>query len=188
MSQTLRTAGSTAAAQEAIEARLFALSRAHDVLTRENWDGAWIGEVVAQAISPFQAAGQKRIHGQGTEVRLPPNVALALAMALQELATNAVKYGALSNGTGQVSISWTVDRARDIPHLVLTWEESGGPPVTPPARRGFGTRLVERSLAQGRMAGNARISFASTGVVCTIAAPLGAAVGESMPWSPGAPS
>ena len=97
-----------------IEYALLALSAAHNVLTRENWDGAWIGEVVAQAISPFQAAGQKRIHGKGTEVRLPPNVTLALAMALQELATNAVKYGALSNGTGQVGISWTVDRARDI--------------------------------------------------------------------------
>lgn len=186
VSQTLRTAGSMEAAQEAIESRLFALSRAHDVLTRENWDGAWIGEVIAQAISPFQAAGQKRIHSQGTEVRLPPNVALAIAMALQELATNAVKYGALSNGTGQVAVSWSVDRAREIPHLVLTWEEMGGPPVTPPARRGFGTRLVERSLAQGRMSGEARISFAPTGVVCTIAAPLGAADGESMPWSPGA--
>jgi PAS domain S-box-containing protein len=171
-SQTLRAAGSTAAAREAIESRLFALSRAHDVLTRENWEGAWIGEVVAQAISPFQANGPSRIHCRGAEVRLPPSVALALAMALQELATNAVKYGALADEAGKVGISWHVDRTREVPHLVLRWEEEGGPPVTPPTRRGFGTRLVERSLAQGRFSGEARIDFAPGGVVCTIDAPL----------------
>jgi PAS domain S-box-containing protein len=178
-SQTLRNAGSTVAAREAIESRLFALSRAHDVLTRENWDGAWIGEVVGEAMSPFQSTGQSRIHCHGPAIRLPPNVALALAMALQELATNAVKYGALSNETGEVDISWQVDRMREEPHLLLRWEERGGPPVSPPSRRGFGTRLVERSLAQGHLGGEARIAFAPAGVICTVDAPLRAAEDES---------
>jgi PAS domain S-box-containing protein len=171
-SQTLRTASSTKAAQEAIESRLFALSRAHDVLTRENWDGAWIREVVGHAMQPFQTSGHNRIHCHGNEVRLPPNTTLALAMALQELATNAVKYGALSNETGRVELAWHVDHTRDAPHLLLKWEEKDGPPVVPPSRRGFGTRLVERSLAQGHLAGEARIDFAASGVVCTIDAPL----------------
>ncbi len=176
-SQTLRNAGSTVAAREAIESRLFALSRAHDVLTRENWDGAWIGEVVGEAMSPFQSTGQSRIHCHGPAIRLPPNV--ALAMALQELATNAVKYGALSNERGEVEISWQVDRMREEPHLLLRWEERGGPPVSPPSRRGFGTRLVERSLAQGHLGGEARIAFAPAGVICTVDAPLRAAEDES---------
>ncbi|EIM29363.1 sensor histidine kinase [Microvirga lotononidis] len=174
-SQTLRMAGSTKGAQEAIESRLFALSRAHDVLTRENWDGAWIKEVVRHAMQPFQTTGHSRIHCHGHDVRLPPNTTLALAMVLQELATNAVKYGSLSNETGEVQISWHVDRSRERPHLLLTWEEKGGPPVAPPSRRGFGTRLVERSLAQGHLAGEAKIDFCESGVVCTIDAPLVAA-------------
>nr|WP_255726700.1 HWE histidine kinase domain-containing protein [Microvirga sp. ACRRW] len=171
-SQTLRTAGSMQAAQEAIESRLFALSRAHDVLTRENWDGAWIREVVGQAMQPFQNIAHNRIHCHGDEVRLPPNITLALAMALQELATNAVKYGSLSNESGTVQITWHVDHTREVPHLLLKWEEKDGPSVVPPSRRGFGTRLVERSLAQGQLAGEARIEFATNGVVCTIDAPL----------------
>ena len=176
-SQTLRTATSTQGAREAIESRLFALSRAHDVLTRENWDGAWIGEVVSQAMLPFQSVGQSHIRCRGPKVRLPPNVALAIAMALQELATNAVKYGSLSNEAGEAQIEWQVDESRETPHLFLKWEEQGGPPVVPPSRRGFGTRLVERSL-QGHLAGEAKIDFAPTGVVCTIDAPLAAAYEE----------
>lgn len=170
-SQTLRTAHSTEVAREAIESRLFALSRAHDVLTRENWDGAWIGEVVSQAVQPFQTAVHSRIDCHGDDVRLPPNTTLALAMALQELATNAVKYGSLSNETGTVEITWHVDQRRDEPHLLLRWQEKGGPTVVPPSKRGFGTRLVERSLAQG-LSGEAKIDFAPSGVVCTIDAPL----------------
>jgi two-component sensor histidine kinase len=95
-------------------------------------------------------------------------MALALAMALQELATNAIKYGALSSETGQVEIRWTADAAR---HLHLTWEERGGPPVTLPKRRGFGTRLIERSLAQD-LNGTAVLAFEPTGLICTVDASL----------------
>jgi two-component sensor histidine kinase len=98
-------------------------------------------------------------------------MALALAMALQELATNAVKYGALSNAAGEVRIRWTLDRTRIPPCLHLRWEESGGPPVQVPKRRDFGTRLIERSLALD-LDGDVRIGFAPGGVTCTVDAPL----------------
>jgi two-component sensor histidine kinase len=98
-------------------------------------------------------------------------MALALAMALQELTTNAVKYGALSNGTGEIRVRWQLNGAKGLPRLHLTWEEAEGPPVQEPARRGFGTRLIERSLAQD-LDGNVRIEFAPTGVVCSVDAPL----------------
>jgi two-component sensor histidine kinase len=98
-------------------------------------------------------------------------MALALAMALQELATNAVKYGALSNDEGRVRIRWTMDRSVAPPRLELRWEESGGPPVIQPEHRGFGSRLIERSLAHD-IDGEAQIHFVPTGVVCTIAGPV----------------
>ena len=88
-----------------------------------------------------------------------------------ELATNAVKYGALSNETGEVHLSWLVDHTQKPPHLLLRWEEKGGPAVEPPSRKGFGSRLIERSLAQD-LDGEARIEYAPTGVTCTVEAPL----------------
>jgi PAS domain S-box-containing protein len=170
-SQTLRNAATNADVQGAIESRLIALSRAHDVLTRENWEGASLSEVVAQALEPYGDRAEDRLHLSGPHVRLTPHTALALAMAVQELATNAVKYGALSTPAGAVAITWTVDPGAPA-MLHLRWEESGGPPVEPPARRGFGSRLIERSLAH-ELEGAVRIAFAPTGVVCTVDAPLG---------------
>ena len=169
--QTMRNAGSLEAARESFESRLLALSRAHDVLTRENWDGASLHEIVAQALEPYRAHGADRFVQRGPEVRLIPRTALAVAMALQELATNAVKYGALSNHTGSITVEWSVDPASPSPRLHLRWEESGGPDVKPPSRRGFGTRLIERSLAQ-ELEGEVKVAFRQTGVVCTIDAPL----------------
>jgi PAS domain S-box-containing protein len=169
--QTLRNAATTDEARGAIEARLIALSRAHDVLTRENWEGAWIHEVIGGAMAPFLARGENRLRYRGTDIRLAPRTALALAMAFQELATNAVKYGALSNETGTVDLSWLLDHSGAIPRLFLRWEESGGPQVVPPSRRGFGSRLIERSLAQD-LAGHVSITFPPTGVVCIVDAPL----------------
>lgn len=170
-SQTLRNAPTTTAARAALEQRLIALSRAHDVLTRENWEGADLWEVVGQAIEPYQGQGESRFDVHGFNVRLPPQMALAIAMALQELCTNAVKYGALSNETGRIGIVWTLMNAPDGPRLEMCWEERGGPPVSPPQRRGFGTRLIERSLAQ-ELNGTVRIEFAPGGVVCALSAPL----------------
>jgi len=171
-SQTLRNAPTTLKAKEALEGRLIALSRAHDVLTRENWDGANLREIVAQAVEPYSSRGEDRLHLRGPEVRLSPRMALALAMALQELATNAVKYGALSNAAGEIRIIWQVVGSSQAPaRLQLRWEETEGPPVQTPTRRGFGTRLIERSLAQD-LDGDVQIEFAPTGLVCTVDAPL----------------
>jgi PAS domain S-box-containing protein len=170
-SQTLRNAVTPEDAQRAFESRLIALSRAHDVLTREKWEGASLYEVVAQALEPYSDRGEDRLHLSGPHVRLAPRTALALAMAVQELATNAAKYGALSGTTGEIAITWNVE-AGEPAVLRLRWEERGGPPVEPPARRGFGSKLIERSLAH-ELQGTVRIEFARTGVVCTLEAPLG---------------
>jgi two-component sensor histidine kinase len=92
-------------------------------------------------------------------------------MALQELATNASKYGALSNAEGEVHVTWSLVRTAKPPRLHLIWREVGGPPVTPPTRKGFGSRLIERSLAAD-LSGNVRIAYDPKGVVCTVDAPL----------------
>jgi PAS domain S-box-containing protein len=170
-SQTLRNAGTATDAKEAIEGRLLALSRAHDVLTRENWEGAGLHEIVEQAVAAYSSRGEDRLHLRGPRVRLSPRMALALAMALQELATNAVKYGALSNATGEIRITWTIENTADPARLRVRWQEAGGPPVQVPTRRGFGTRLIERSLAQD-LDGEVRIDFAPEGIMCTVDAPL----------------
>jgi PAS domain S-box-containing protein len=160
------------AARAAFEARLLALARVHDVLTRESWEGAELGTVVADAIRPLDSAeGQRsRFTVAGPALRLPPRLALSIAMALHELGTNAVKYGSLSQEGGTVNITWSVQREKEI-RLFLRWTETGGPPVTPPTRTGFGSRLIERSLAR-ELAGEVHLLFAPTGVVCTIEAPV----------------
>ena len=115
--------------------------------------------------------GDDRFDVNGPDVWVSPQFALALAMALHELGTNAVKYGALSNGSGRVEVVWSALGRGSGRRLVLGWRESGGPPVKAPERRGFGSRLIERSLASD-LGGEARMDFAPTGLVCTIEARL----------------
>jgi PAS domain S-box-containing protein len=166
--QTLRNAASISEARIDIEQRLIALSRAHDVLTRENWDGASLGEIVRQAIEPFQTPGESRIHDHGPSVRLSSRMALTLAMVLQELATNATRYGALSNTVGKIHLTWFVGSTSPL-RLCLRWIEAGGPPVTPPDRQGFGSRLIQRSLSQD-LDGTVNMDYQPTGLICTIEA------------------
>lgn len=169
--QTLRNAATPAEGWDAFEARLVALAKAHDVLTQQQWEGADLDNVVADAIAPYSyGAAGSRFRAAGPHIRLEPKAALALSMALHELATNAVKYGALSNGTGNVEITWRLGPG-DPQRFQLRWAESGGPPVEPPNRRGFGSILVERGLARD-LAGEAHLSFARDGLVYTIDAPL----------------
>lgn len=170
-SQTLRNASTMPEAKEAFEGRLMALARAHDVLTTENWEGAELRNIVAQAVAPYRSFGEDRLTIEGSEVRLSPRIALALSMALQELTTNAVKHGSLSNEAGRVDIAWDVARAEPGSRLHLRWQESGGPPVQPPTRQGFGSRLIERSLAR-ELNGDVQITFHPDGVLCTVDAPL----------------
>lgn len=169
--QTLRNASSMEQVREDLESRLFALSRVHDVLTRESWEGANLREVVEQAIDPYRRHDDDRFHVAGKDTRLSPRMALAVALALQELATNAVKYGALSNTTGVVRITWETAGAGASRRLLLRWEEAGGPAVNPPTRRGFGSRLIERSFAM-EVGGQATLEFLPEGVRCTVDTPM----------------
>jgi PAS domain S-box-containing protein len=168
-SQTLRNAVNLDEARADFESRLLALSRAHDVLTRESWEGASLREIVVEAVAPYRNTHEDRLHLTGPDVRLAPQTALAFAMALQELATNAVKYGALSNQRGEIRIVWDVRPTATAAQLCLRWEERGGPPVVPPSRRGFGTRLIERGLARD-IDGEVRMEFAPAGLICMIEA------------------
>lgn len=160
-------------ARTAFEARLFALARGHDVLTRENWEGASLCEVANEAIAPYRstAGDARRFEIDGHNLRVPPSMALSLSMALHELCTNALKYGALSLPGGKVLLSWSIDESVPEPRLKMAWEERGGPPVTPPTRTGFGSRLIQTGLAR-ELNGTVRLIYEPTGVVCTIDVPL----------------
>jgi PAS domain S-box-containing protein len=177
-SQTLRNAKNLAEARTTFESRIVALAKAHDVLTREHWEGASLEEIVANAMIAYLADERlPRFHAEGPDLRLHAKAALALSMALHELATNAVKYGALSNATGRVEAKWSF--TEDEPSsFQFQWTETGGPPVERPRRRGFGSRLIEQGLAQ-ELAGEVRLSFATNGLVCIIEAPLAEVKGEA---------
>jgi PAS domain S-box-containing protein len=144
------------------DGRLMALSRAHDILTRESWGRAPLAEIVREAIAPYRDQHHDRLRAEGPPVWLPPRHSLAFAMVLHELGTNAVKYGALSNQDGRIDIQWQANGK-----LRLQWIESGGPPVEPPTGRGFGSRLIERGLRH-EIGGRVTLDFAREGVVCTI--------------------
>jgi two-component system CheB/CheR fusion protein len=169
--QSFRRGKADTVGRETFEARLLALSRAHDVLTNESWEGANLDEIVAQAIAPYSGGHPSHFQVQGPQVRLSAKMALSIGMALHELATNAAKYGALSNDKGSVSIVWqTQSGGRE---LKLEWAETGGPAVTAPRHKGFGSRLIERGLAQ-ELGGETKIEYRPEGVWCCITARLGA--------------
>jgi two-component sensor histidine kinase len=169
--QTFRSAEDLPGAQRSFSARIMALARANDLLTGENWEGASLADVVAGASVALGGNEPGRFTARGPEVRLSPKAALSLSMAMHELGTNAVKYGALSNDTGRVDVRWSVAPERGREMMRIEWRESGGPPVAAPSRRGFGSRLVERGLA-GEMGGTVQLRFEPSGVVCVIEAPV----------------
>jgi two-component sensor histidine kinase len=137
--QALRKASVPETVRESIESRLFALSRSHDLLTRENWESAGLLDLIKEALEPFGVANgrKERFLIAGENIRLPPKATLALGIAFHELATNAVKYGAFSNEAGSILIAWTIEPKPEGNRLILQWEEKDGPPVTPPSRKGF---------------------------------------------------
>lgn len=164
--QTLRSTASPEFFREAFETRLIALSQTHDLLTRESWEGASLREVFDVELHAM--ASEDRVSfDYVSDVRLTPKAAVALGMGIHELATNAVKYGALSTPLGGVKVVWRVEQ--DV--LRLTWTESGGPEVHPPARRGFGARLLERGLA-AELSGGVELTYDASGLVCHMALPL----------------
>ena len=149
--QTRRGAASPEQFSQLFEGRIAALAGAHDLLTEASWEGASLADVIGRTLAPYAPSAQDgapRIIFGGPSVRLSPNAAVTLNMAFHELATNAAKYGALSTAEGRLEVCWTVDRTVDPPAVELFWNEHGGPPVAPPARRGFGTRLVEQGLTR----------------------------------------
>ncbi|WP_426232198.1 sensor histidine kinase [Pararhizobium sp. DWP3-4] len=167
-SQTLGHASTIEVARTAFSARLINLAKAHDVLTRENWGGADLVNVVTDTVGPH--AEGNRFQMEGERVRLGPSASLAISMAVHELCTNAAKYGALSTEAGKVSIIWRLVGTGVDRRLNLTWSESGGPQVETPKRKGFGSRLIERALAQEL--GGVDVMYEPSGVVCTIDAPM----------------
>ena len=179
VSQALRNASDPAEIRQAIESRLFALSRSHDLLTRENWESAGLLDIVNAALEPFGVANgrSERFKVTGENVRFPPKTVLALGIAFHELATNAVKYGALSGETGCVRVAWTIQQGNDGNRLILRWSEEGGPSVTPPTKKGFGSRVNERGLAI-ELGGTTRLEYRPDGVICTIDIPAPRADGN----------
>jgi PAS domain S-box-containing protein len=168
--QSFRAGLTMEAARAAFDGRLAALARVHDVLTDEAWEGASLREVVERALAPYRGEPDRfRVEGDG--VRLTSGTAIAFSLALQELATNAIKYGALAAAGGTVAIAWTVEPSGARRRLAFGWEERGGPPVVPPTRRGFGTRLIERSFPRDAD-GAADLVFAPEGLRCRIVTAL----------------
>jgi PAS domain S-box-containing protein len=162
---------------ESIQARLSALSRSHDLLTRENWASAGLRDIVIDALEPFGVSGAlaERLIIKGDNIRLAPRATLALGIAFNELATNAVKYGAFSNEAGSVEITWVLTPSLSCDRLILCWIEKAGPPVSPPTRKGFGLQVIERGLAQ-ELEGSVHLDFQTAGLVFTLnfPAPRGA--------------
>ena len=146
----------------AFNERLMALARAHDLLTQSVWEGADLQDILLQTLEPYE----DRTVLAGPPVALTPNAALALSMVFHELATNAVKYGALSTPDGTVTVVWHVD-PRAPHHVTLHWEERGGPTVSTPSRAGFGSRLIAASL-KSDLGGEARFDYRPTGLVCVL--------------------
>ena len=170
--QALRTDSDPKVVRESIESRLFALSRSHDLLSRENWHSAGLFDLVTDALEPFGVAHGRaqRLVITGKNIRVPPKAALALGIAFNELATNAVKYGALSTGDGSILVGWAVEPGPGGDRLILHWEEKDGPPVTAPSRKGFGSRVLESGLAH-ELQGTVHLDYRPGGVVCTITVP-----------------
>lgn len=168
-SQSFRTATSVEHGQKAMEGRLVALGRAHDLLMQVSWSNASLTHTLSGATEPFDSQGARRFHFNGPDIRITSGAVIALAMTLNELCTNTTKFGALSVPGGRVEVSWTMDEEKQ--RLRLTWTERGGPPVQqPPTRRSFGTRMME-SLGQ-QLNGQVQLAYEPSGFLYVLDVPL----------------
>lgn len=177
--QALRRPAEPAAIRDAIESRIMTLSRSHDLLTSAKWSGVRLHDLVGMALQPFEVAAgnKKRLSVSGDNVHLPPKSTLALAIVLNELATNAVKYGAWSNDAGSITINWRRERMPGGDRLMLHWQERNGPPVAPVGTKGFGSWVIERGLAH-ELGGRVTLEYPSEGVECMIDIPAPDGLGE----------
>ncbi|WP_419695570.1 HWE histidine kinase domain-containing protein [Mesorhizobium muleiense] len=165
-SQTFRSAASMGEAKTTLAKRLAALGEAHSVLAEESWGGASVQAVIERVLSPFRSVGA-RISMEGPPLDLAARQALSLGLAVHELATNAAKYGALSNDCGRVSISWKIGRPGSDEEFRFVWQEQKGPAVAKPKGRGFGSRLIEKVLA-GEFHGKVHVHYAPEGLRCEL--------------------
>ena len=172
--QSLRTATSMAHASAAIDGRFAALARAHDLLTRASWDNATIESTIRNAIEPFDQGGGRFVVS-GENVRITSSAVIAFAMTLNELCTNTTKFGALTLPAGQVHVSWRLGDER----LYFEWAESGGPPVSEPTRKSFGTRMMT-SLGK-QLKGRVELDYRPGGFLYTLDVPLEALTTKPRP-------
>jgi PAS domain S-box-containing protein len=175
--QAVRNSSDPQIVRESIETRIAALSRSHDLLGREKWEGAGLRDLVRESLAPFTVTEGRaeRFTIEGEKVRLSPKAALALGIAFNELATNAVKYGAFSNVAGTIAIGWVLEQRPNGRWLRLHWREKDGPIVTPPTRKGFGSRVIEQGLAH-ELGGKVELDYRPGGIVCIIDVPAPVAV------------
>jgi two-component sensor histidine kinase len=167
-SQSLRNVAGAEHAQHAIEGRLLALGRAHDLLLQARWSSADLEKIVRGATEAFDDPDAAKFSIAGPDIRIASGAVIAIAMTLNELCTNTTKFGALSVSSGRVDIAWAVDDTAQ--RLRLTWTERNGPAVEPPARQSFGTRLIETLGRQ--LKGNVRLTYEPTGLVYAFDVPL----------------
>ena len=167
-SQSLRTATSIEHAQHAIEGRLVALGRAHDLLLQARWANADLSNTISGATEPYDGEGAGRFSISGPDIKIISGAVIALAMTLNELCTNTTKFGALSVPAGSIDIAWKIDE--ETQRLELTWSEKGGPSVSAPSRQSFGTRLIG-SLGQ-QLKGKVRLAYEPAGFVYTMDVPM----------------
>jgi two-component sensor histidine kinase len=167
--QTFRDPSSKTALDK-YQGRLTAFARAHDLLTSANWAEAPLYDVVITALAPYRT-GEGRFIVSGPQLVVKSRQALALSLAIHELATNAIKYGALSNSSGHVSITWMTENGDAAPNFVFTWREVDGPAASEPSTVGFGSRLIGRVL-QDDFNGTVEVSYQSTGLVCRLTTPV----------------
>ncbi len=169
-SQTLRGTIPRDEALDVFGRRILALARANDVVLEQSWTSAGIRSIAESILKPLEI-GAERLTIEGPETRIGAGAALSLAMALSELASNARRYGAWSEAEGRVRLAWHIETRDETSGLTMVWAETGGPAAAVPAKRGFGLKLIEQSLrsAFGR---DITIDFATTGLVCTVRAPL----------------
>ncbi len=167
-SQSFRAAPSIEQGQKAMEGRLIALGRAHDLLMQVSWANASLTHTLSSATEPYDRRGARRFHFNGPDIRITSGAVVALAMSFNELCTNTTKFGALSVPMGRVEIAWTIDEVKQRLHLV--WTERGGPEVAPPTRRSFGTRMME-SLGQ-QLNGQVQLTYEPDGFIYSLDVPL----------------
>jgi two-component sensor histidine kinase len=168
--QTLRHSDSAEAFRSGFEARIMALSEAHNLLTESNWNGASLHDIAECVLRQYGGQDRQPYSLSRRDIRVGTQTAVSLVMAFHELATNAAKYGALSNSGGRITVDWMVDNRFSPPLLQIDWRESGGPQVAAPTRRGFGWRLI-RNISQ-ETGKDLVLDFAPSGLICSFAVPL----------------